>query len=136
MNLMRSISRPVAHFVICCFAMFSLSMPAAQAGMIGTDTVLSAEQRTADQAQLSQLLARADVTQKLVALGVNPADVQQRIAGLSDDELQTLAAQIDTLPAGGDALGVIVLIFLVLLFTDIMGFTNVFPFVKHGAARR
>ena len=41
---------------------------------------------------------------------------------------------IDPLPAGGDALGVILgvalIVFLVLLITDIMGYTDIFPFVK------
>ena len=136
MNLMRRITKPVARFVICCFTALSLSMPAARAEMIGTGTVLNAEQRAADISGLNLLLNRADVSQKLIELGVNPADVQQRIDSLSDQELQSLTGKINSLPAGGDALGVIVLLFLVLLFTDIMGYTNVFPFVKHGSGRR
>jgi hypothetical protein len=42
---------------------------------------------------------------------------------------------MDKLPAGGDGLGILVgaalIVFLVLLFTDIAGYTDVFPFVKH-----
>jgi len=136
MNLIRRISKPVTPIVICCFAALSLSMPAARAEMIGTGTVLNAEQRAADFAELHQLLSRADVSQKLIELGVYPADVQQRIESLSDAELQSLTGQISSLPAGGDALGLIVFLFLVLLVTDIMGYTNVFPFVKHGSGRR
>jgi hypothetical protein len=41
---------------------------------------------------------------------------------------------MDQLPAGGDGIGTIVgaavLVFLILLITDILGFTHVFPFVK------
>jgi hypothetical protein len=136
MNLMRRITKPVARYVVCCFAAFSLSMPAARAEMIGTGAVLNAEQRAADIAGLNQLLTRADVSQKLIELGVNPADVQQRIDSLSDDELQSLTGQINSLPAGGDVLGVIVFLFLVLLVTDILGYTDIFPFVKHGSGRR
>jgi hypothetical protein len=122
MNLMRRITKPVARYVVCCFAAFSLSMPAARAEMIGTGAVLNAEQRAADIAGLNQLLTRADV--------------QQRIDSLSDDELQSLTGQINSLPAGGDVLGVIVFLFLVLLVTDILGYTDIFPFVKHGSGRR
>jgi hypothetical protein len=41
---------------------------------------------------------------------------------------------MDQLPAGGDAVGVLIgaslFVFIVLLITDILGFTDVFPFVK------
>jgi hypothetical protein len=37
---------------------------------------------------------------------------------------------MDALPAGGDALGVALIVFLVLLFTDIMGYTKIFPFTR------
>ena len=49
----------------------------------------------------------------------------------SDDEAARLAARIDALPAGGaDILVVALIVFLVLLFTDIMGYTKVFPFTR------
>ena len=47
-----------------------------------------------------------------------------------------LALQIETAPAGGtDVLTFVLVIFIVLLITDIMGFTNIFPFVKHGSGK-
>ena len=65
---------------------------------------------------------------------MNPADVSARIATLSDDEAAQLADRIDTLPAGGDGVGAVigalVLVFIILLITDILGFTHVFPFTK------
>jgi hypothetical protein len=64
-------------------------------------------------------------------MGVDPQAARERVAALSDAELQAVAGNVQTLPAGGDGiLGVAVLIFLVLLFTDIMGYTHIFPFVK------
>ena len=67
---------------------------------------------------------------RLSQFGVKPGDVQARLAAMSDDDVAQLAGKIDALPAGGDILGAIVLIFLVLLLTDILGFTKVFPFTK------
>jgi hypothetical protein len=65
---------------------------------------------------------------------VDPSDVQARVAALSDDQARDLAARIDQLPAGGDGvgdvLGVFVLIFVILLITDILGLTKVFPFTR------
>jgi len=67
---------------------------------------------------------------RLAQYGVKASDVQARIAAMSDDEVAQLAGKMDAAPAGGDILGAIVLVFLVLLLTDILGFTKIFPFTK------
>ena len=104
----------------------------AQAGMLPTDTAL--KQSSAARNRIASALERRDVRAQLEALGVNPADVQARVAALSDDEAAQLAARIDRLPAGGDGVGAVVgalvLIFIILLITDILGLTHVFPFTK------
>jgi hypothetical protein len=62
---------------------------------------------------------------------VSPAEVNARVAALSDAEAAELAARIDELPAGGvSILGAALIVFLVLLLTDILGYTKVFPFTK------
>src|SRR5712664_2445901 len=76
-------------------------------------------------------LNRADVGAKLEMYGVSPAEVKARAAAMTDDEAAMLARHIDSAPAGGvlgEVLGLIVLVFLVLLITDILGYTKVFPF--------
>jgi hypothetical protein len=85
----------------------------------------------AARAQLAGALARDDVAAALRAQGVDPAAVQARVDGLSDAEAQSLAARIADAPAGAsDVLGTIVFIFVLLLITDILGFTKVFPFTR------
>lgn len=102
----------------------------AQAGMLPTTAVASSPARE----RIIGLLERSDVRAQLASLGVNPMDAKARVAALTDDEAAQLAARIDSMPAGGDGigavLGVAVLIFLVLLLTDILGLTKVFPFTK------
>jgi len=104
----------------------------AQAGMLPTDTAL--KQTNSARERIASALERRDVRTQLEALGVNPADVSARVAALSDDEAAQLATRIDQLPAGGDGVGAVVgalvLIFIVLLITDILGLTHVFPFTK------
>ena len=104
----------------------------AQAGMLPTDTAL--KQTSSARERIASALERRDVRTQLEALGVNPADVSARVAALSDDEAAQLATRIDQLPAGGDGVGAVVgalvLIFIVLLITDILGLTHVFPFTK------
>lgn len=113
----------------------SLSLPMqASAAIIGTESVitqgLSVDIAT-QRAELSQFLARTDVQTQLVSLGVDSQQAASRVAALSDDEVQQLHGKMQTLPAGGDILGTLVFIFLVLLVTDLLGLTNVYPFVRH-----
>jgi len=51
--------------------------------------------------QVDQFLSTAAVAQQLTALGVSRAEVDARLAGLSDAQLEQLAAQMGTLRAGG-----------------------------------
>lgn len=125
-------SRLIARTLLVCFFGLSVSMPAVQASMIGTaEAVITAG--SADRGYLLDVLQRGDVAAKLQTLGVSADDVQARVDAMSDHEVAELAAQVKELPAGGDALGALVFVFLVLLLTDILGFTNVFPFVKKTA---
>ncbi|MBV9361080.1 MAG: PA2779 family protein [Betaproteobacteria bacterium] len=114
--------RLIVSLLVICIAM---PLPT-QAAMVATDKALGSAERQ----HVNQLLARADVQARLSLYGVNASDVQARIAAMSDDEVAQLAGKMDAMPAGGDILGAIVLIFLVLLLTDILGFTKVFPFTK------
>jgi hypothetical protein len=84
----------------------------AQAGMIGTDQVASAAAQ-ADRASVMQFLGRAEVTSQLQALGVDPASVRDRVAAMTDQEVQSLAGRIQNTPAGADTLGTLVLLALI-----------------------
>jgi hypothetical protein len=105
------------------------------AAMISTDLIVEPEKALNAHAYLEEVISRADVQQYLAAQGVNPLEAKARLDSLSDAEVVQTADQIEQLPAGGSAVGVIVgavlVVFLVLLITDILGFTHVFPFVKH-----
>jgi hypothetical protein len=95
-----------------------------QAGMLATESALRHE-------RIAALLERADVRAQLAAYGVAPGEVEARVAALSDAEAAALAARIDELPAGGvGIIGAVLIVFLVLLLTDILGYTKVFPFTR------
>ena len=105
----------------------------AQAASLAAPSLIGTEQAAAAQpgrALLEQTLTRADVIAGLQARGVSLDAARARVAALTDAEAAHVAAQIDQAPAGGDVLGVIVTIFLVLLVTDILGLTKVFPFTR------
>jgi hypothetical protein len=116
-------------------SMASLSLPMqALAAVIPTDAVIaqaSAIDLSRQRSELTTFLTRSDVQKQLVSLGVDSNQAASRVAALSDDEVQQLYGKMQTLPAGGDILGTLVFIFLVLLVTDLLGLTNVFPFTHH-----
>jgi hypothetical protein len=113
-------------------------LQSAQAGLVGTaqvaeaQGVVSIEARAAEQrARVLSLLDRADVAAGLQEHGLSADQARERVAALTDAEVEQLAHTIDTAPAGADSfLGVLVFIFVLLLVTDILGLTKVFPFTR------
>jgi NaMN:DMB phosphoribosyltransferase len=79
---------------------------------------------------VNQYLARDEVRQAMLGQGVTPQAALERVAAMSDAEVAQLAGRIEQAPAGGDVLGILFTVFIVLLVTDIMGFTKVFPFTR------
>lgn len=133
MELFRRFTKPVSHLVVLGLLAMSLYLPTAHAGMIGTEAVINAAQTQQYRERLHNALNRDDVKVQLLARGVDPAQVQARVDSLTDEEMQTLSTNMDQLPAGGNGIvGALVLIFIILLITDLMGLTNIFPFVKHN----
>ena len=128
---MTSLRRFLAATLIVSITGMGLPLPV-QAGMLPTESALAGT--SAARERIASALERRDVRAQLEAYGVNPADVSARIATLSDDEAAQLAERLGTLPAGGDGVGAVVgalvLVFIILLITDILGFTHVFPFTK------
>ena len=133
MKIFRRLTKPVSHLVVLSLLALTLHFPAAHAGMVGTEAVVNAAQTQQYRERLHNALNRDDVQAQLLARGVDPAQVQARVDSLTDEEMQTLATNMDQLPAGGDSLiGALVFIFIVLLITDLLGLTNIFPFVRHN----
>jgi len=98
----------------------------APAGMIGTGYLVDAAAREASISRMEVLLAREDVARQLETLGVDHDLVVERLNGLSTAELLELEGQIDNQVAGGDALAVIGVVFLVLLILELVGVTDIF----------
>ena len=126
----RTAKRIVINSLLLTFISVSCFLPMAQAAMIGTGQIMDRSQAQQDRAHVKTLLNRADLTAQLKNAGVDASQLQARVDALTDDEVAQLASQLDQFPAGSGFLGVAVFIFLVLLTTDILGYTEVFPFVK------
>ena len=114
----------------------SMPMGAAQAALVSTDQVLTNSEVEADRMRIAALIMREDVQRQLRAEGIDPDEALARVATLSDAEVAQIAARVDASPAGQGVVetvvGALLVIFIVLLITDLAGLTDVFPFVKKG----
>lgn len=118
--------RMFASLLIVCITGLGMPLPAT-AGMVTTDRITA----NAERDRVTAMLERDEVRTQLQALGVDPGQVKARVDVLGDDEVAQLARQMETLPAGGNSIiGALVFVFLVLLITDLLGFTKVFPFTR------
>ena len=134
--MLKNLKRPVSLLLVISFCLLNFNVPKAQAQMVSTDAVIAGQQAVDQRTQVVEFLAREDVQQVMTQYGVDPVEAQQRVESLSNEEVANFASSIDQLPAGGDGVGAVVgavvLIFLILLITDLLGLTHVFPFVNHS----
>lgn len=129
---MKRLQRLLSMLLVVCFANATM-IHAAQATLVTTEQVAGMVAASGDSAhnRLAALLSRADVQSELERLGLSADLAKERIAALTDEEAAALAQQIDTAPAGAaDFLGVVLFVFILLLVTDILGLTKVFPFTR------
>ncbi len=135
---MRIFKKLVATAMAVLMVMSVAPIGLTQAKMVTTDQVLEHADPGSDQKRVESFILREDVQRQLVLLGINPEEAASRVASLSNGEIQQIAGRLDELPAGeggvGAVVGAILIIFLVLLITDLLGLTDVFPFVKKKAA--
>jgi hypothetical protein len=128
---MSYIKRFFSAFLAAAF-LFTGSIHTVQAAMISSEQVAKSAVTSSgeqDRALIIATLSREDVQSAMIARGIDPDQAKERVAALTDEEASSVASQIDNAPAGG-IIGAIVLIFLVLLLTDILGFTKIFPFTR------
>jgi hypothetical protein len=126
---MNNFKNYIASFLIFCLtaAGFPLS---AHASIITTDQMITAEAASSNRVTVNTFLLRDDVRQALQSQGISPLAATERVNAMSDVEVAQLAGRVDQAPAGGEVLGLIFTVFIVLLVTDILGFTKVFPFTR------
>jgi predicted PurR-regulated permease PerM len=125
--MMHSLRRPIAVLLSMLLALAPL-IPA-QAAMIGNKQVINQHQQGQTRDSLQQLLEQQSARQQLQALGVSPDLVKNRIDSLTDSELARINRHVDTLDAGGNILGILLVIFIVFVITDVIGATDIFPFI-------
>jgi hypothetical protein len=124
---MKSFHRTLALIlpILLLFASFSQT----QAGIISNGQVIHQIQQANDKEALLQTIRRVDVQEQLLSMGVNATDIESRINLMTHEEIAQLNQQINELPTGGDVLGIILIVFIVFVVTDVIGATDIFPFI-------
>lgn len=139
MFFLRRYSRIIALPLVALMMAVTMPLGVAQAALVGTDQVVAPSQAEADRTRVAAFIAREDVRGEMRKMGVDPDEAKRRVAVMSDVEIQRVAARIDETPAGqstvGVVVGAVVLIFIILLVTDMLGLTDIFPFVKRNNNR-
>ncbi len=97
------------------FTLTELPIMKAQAGLISTQEVYSDFNRGNSESTIHNFIARSDVKDKLIELGVDPFDAQKRIASLSDSDVKKLDMDIQKATVAGDIGGILVVVLLVIL---------------------
>ena len=134
MNTVLTIRKPLAILLVMTFVSLTMLGTQAQAALVGTSQIIDQGDQQIDRDRLRAFLDRAEVRDQLEALGVDSDIAKARIDSLTNEEVADIVNRLDQLPAGGDGLAALVgaalLVFIILLITDLLGLTDIFPFVK------
>ena len=139
MKIIRQIYKPAAALLAFYLIMLSGPYQFAVAEIIETETFLNTMPANEAREYVNSILERENVQTTLISQGIDPIEARLRINSLSDAEINAIASRLEQLPAGGffeTFLIVAFLIFVILIFTDIAGYTDVFPFVNKGASKK
>ncbi len=128
------VMKSAAWLLTFVFCYFNVLATPARAALVTTAQAVESRENAQAKAQLREFLNRDDVRAQMESWGVDPEEAQARVDTLTAQELAEAADRMDTMPAGGGGLAVVAVVllvaFLVILLTDIMGYTNIFTFTR------
>ena len=132
--MQQTIFKSICIFTVFSFLLLNISVRPSIAQMVTTEMSIEINKQAEGRTAINTFLQREDVQQTMVRQGIDLVEAKKRVDNLSDAEVLHLAQTIEQLPAGAGSLGTIVgaavFIFIVLLVTDLLGLTHVFPFVN------
>jgi len=106
--------------IVVLGAALCLQTSAVMAGIVATDELAAPNQTEAEKAKIQTFIDRADVRDRLQALGVEEPMAKNRVAAMTDQEVHAMAQKIDSMPAGGtlsnnDLILILLIILLILV---------------------
>ena len=125
-------SRILSSLLVTFVLWFSMQS-SIHASMVSTTDLVTAQQVEINKETLLASLDREEVKEMLASHGVDPDQARERVANMTDEEVSILNQKLNDMPAGAGIAGVLLVVFLALLLTDILGYTDIVPFVKKQA---
>jgi len=126
--------RTAAALVSVCMMFLGLAQ-AAHAGVIGTQAAAASAERTARVGALQSVIMSRQVSDQLVALGVDPVLAAERVSSMTDEEVERLSANIEHAPAGAGIVEVVGVVFIVLLILEFTGVIDIFKKPEHAGSK-
>jgi len=120
MNFIATALKPTSIFLAIFFLLAPAYYQSVSAAMIGTETLLKPDRNQNTRDYLQDLMSRQDVQRMLVARGIKPQEAKARLDSLSDDELEMISENFTDLPAGGDAVGFILVVGAVIIIVTLI----------------
>ena len=116
-------TRPLVIYLVLALIAISTAAGPAEAMLLpvsaGAASGAPTTDRAADLTTVQKILESKELRQKLLDYGLTPEEAEARISSLSDEQLHHLAANLDAVQAGGDALstllGIVIIALLVVL---------------------
>jgi hypothetical protein len=130
MGLFNLSKKAVAMVLSAQLVLSTQAVTLAQAEMLSTEAAINSYETLNNRTALLDALERDAVQAEMVAMGVDPVEAAARLAALSDTEVATILTQMEADNAGADIIGTLFTVFVLLLVTDILCFTNVYSFTR------
>ncbi len=127
MEIVRKLARPIVPFITMCFLYITVQAPAL-AEMISTQSTVKKAQVQQQRVKILKFYERNTVKSALQKHGLSAQEAKDRVAKLSDTQIQVLASKIDKIPAGAGTESILI-VFLILIILELMGVTNIFSFI-------
>jgi hypothetical protein len=112
-------------YLLASLLVFTQTAPA-YAGMVGTQSLIQGVSAELERERVLRTLEREEVRQALAAHGLTVEQAKARVNMLTQQEVRQLAAHLDSLPAGGNGLLVLVIVALVVVILELAGVTDIF----------
>jgi hypothetical protein len=124
LNTQKTHTKLAIYSILLLFINLTTISPAFSA-IVSSNELLSNHQATEKRVELASLFDRTEVKKELIKRGVDPALAKMRINSMTDLEVSKLTSDLEDLPAGQGVLGLIALVLIILLLTEILGYTDV-----------
>jgi len=125
---MNKFRRNTALLMIVLMGLFQVQI--SHAAMVSTNSAIQSQQLQMDRAEILDLFAQDNLRDQLTQMGVHPDKASDRIANMTDAEIMQLNERLKDMPAGEGVGGVILVVFIVFVITDVLGATDIFSFIR------